>query len=133
VELVRAAFLEVSRAVDNVLLTRQRSMIAHQKNCPDWLARLVTQWELEGARVATFSYDQLVELSWLATTNLTPPRERSWDRYSAPLTPVTSRVGNAPPSIAFREVFSFSNFMARLVGGIQALRVRPAMSCMTKE
>ncbi len=65
----------------------------NQKNRPDWLARLVPQWELEGARVITFNYDQLVELAWLATTNLAPPRQRSWDLYPAPLTPLTSRVG----------------------------------------
>jgi hypothetical protein len=83
--------------------------------------------------VITFNHDQLVELAWLATTNLAPPRERAWDLYPAPLTPLTSRVGNAPPVYPVPGGFSFSNFMARLVGGIQALIVRAAMSCMTKE
>jgi hypothetical protein len=56
----------------------------YQTNCPDWLARLVPQWELEGDRVIPFNYDQRVELALLATTYLArlargfSPFQTSW-------------------------------------------------------
>jgi hypothetical protein len=94
----RAAFLEVSRAVHDVLEERQRTTLMYQKDkCPDWLIRLVRRWHEDHASVITFNYDQLVELAWLLYANPTPPRTRSWDLYPALLTPLTARVGNAPP------------------------------------
>ena len=81
----------------------------------------------------TFNYDQFVESAWLATTNLARLARglgTSTLHLRHPSHPEWVRLR---PSIAFREVFSFSSFMTRLVGGIQALIVRPAMSCMTKE
>jgi hypothetical protein len=62
----RAAFLEVSRAVHDVLEERQRTTLMYQKDkCPDWLIRLVRRWHEDRASVITFNYDQLVELAWL--------------------------------------------------------------------
>ncbi|CAN5627207.1 hypothetical protein BH09ACT8_BH09ACT8_65390 [soil metagenome] len=94
----RAAFLEVSRTVYSILDSRQRSTLFDQEgNCPDWLARLVNQWDRDSANVITFNYDQFVELAWMLHGTQTLKRARSWDLYPAPITPLTARVGYSPP------------------------------------
>lgn len=94
----RAAFLEISYTVYEVLNERQLVTVSTQKKCPDWLSQLVRHWEQQASSVLTFNYDQFVELAWLVNVKRTPSRMRSWDLYPAPVTPLNAQMGASPAS-----------------------------------
>lgn len=96
----RAAFLHIADAIATILRSRQRGTVeAHDGKCPGWLSQLIELWERQTAKVITFNYDQLVELTWLASRNI-QTRARSVDLYPAPLTPLMARTGAIPPAAA---------------------------------
>ena len=102
----RAAFLDVSKAVETVMERRQLMMLLEQvgqerqgaEGCPRWLQRLVREWERYRTKVITFNYDQLVELAWLLYTKdirgKSSDRSSSRDLYPVVLTPLTARGGH---------------------------------------
>jgi hypothetical protein len=118
----RAAFLDVSKAVETVMERRQLMMLLEQvgqerqgaEGCPRWLQRLVREWERYRTKVITFNYDQLVELAWLLYTKdirgKSSDRSSSRDLYPVVLTPLTARGGH---------------------GTTQVYMVRVVTSCMT--
>ena len=85
----RGAFMDVSRAVHEVLSERQDAAVGGT-SCPDWLGKLVAYWQREEAKVITFNYDLLVELAWQQQH---PDYDNdSWDHlYPVPLPPIGSR------------------------------------------
>lgn len=92
----RAAFLEVSRSVYDILDNRERSTVytqARGDGCPDWLKRLAAKWHRSGAQVITFNYDRLVELAFLSCGTSPPPGATSLDLHPALLTPISVRAG----------------------------------------
>ena len=88
----RAAFLDVSQALRDVLDERQRATVNHTQITPDWLAQLVTYWDKFGATVITFNYDQLVELAWRAHV---AGGDDTTDLYPVPIAAVETRAGGA--------------------------------------
>jgi hypothetical protein len=78
----RGAFLDVSKAVHDVLSERQDAAVMHG-DCPPWLAKLVDYWQKTAATVITFNYDCFVELAW--RLHAAPP-SRGWsDLYPIPV------------------------------------------------
>jgi hypothetical protein len=81
----RVGFLEVSRAVFDILTERQREAVEPQTEAPEWLQRLVRYWDETPAKVITFNYDNLVELTWrvyIARSTLDPPHPRRPELWS---------------------------------------------------
>ncbi|MGY4868737.1 hypothetical protein [Mycolicibacterium elephantis] len=92
----RAAFLEVSRLVYDILNYRELLMVnaqAQGDGCPDWLKLLAAKWSRTGAQVITFNYDRLVELAILSYGKPPPPGATSLDLHPGLLTPIAVRAG----------------------------------------
>lgn len=99
----RAAFLDVSKAVHDVLSECQDAALMNS-DCPPWLAQLVHYWQETSATVITFNYDCFVELAWKLHA---APKGRSWiDLYPVPVEMVARRAhmvfGSAKPSTGLR-------------------------------
>lgn len=89
----RAAFLDVSQAVHDVLEERQMVTVRDSGAYPDWLAQLVNYWEENDATVITFNYDQLVELAWLV--HGAGEEDDSTDLHPVPIAALETRAGGS--------------------------------------
>jgi len=92
----QAAFFDVSGAVARVLMHKQLEAVAAPP--PKWLQPLLVNWHNTDATVITFNYDLLVELAWKRFVAGVIAFD-SWNSplslYSAPITPIGARAGNA--------------------------------------
>jgi hypothetical protein len=100
----RAAFYHISNSLHGILSQRQGEAVDSLGACPDWLRRLVVQWQKNLATVITFNYDNLVELAWrmhaAPRQPLTDPPDRlaaRWwtDLYPTPIPAILRRFGPA--------------------------------------
>lgn len=84
----RAAFADVSRAIDELLTERQERVVRSPK--PAWLSDLVGFWNRSESTVITFNYDVLVEA---AAMDVLDRVRYSWSSlYRVPVTPAASRI-----------------------------------------
>lgn len=81
----RASFLDVSRAVGDVIRERQAAAIRLPQ--PTWMRDLIGYWDRMKSTVITLNYDVLVEAAAIEQTNV-----GSWsDLYRAPVIPAAAR------------------------------------------
>jgi hypothetical protein len=87
----RAAFLDVSRAVEEVMSAAEQQA-TQGRSLPTPLARLVRYWVRENVTVVTFNYDLLVESAYLGASwaDRNPDVEHL---YRVPLTTASARPG----------------------------------------
>lgn len=99
----RAAFLDVSRTVGDVISERQSATIRLPK--PTWMRDLIEYWDRMKSTVITFNYDVLVEAAAIEQTSVT-----SWTHfYRAPVVPAAARTsaviaGSAADSFALLKL-----------------------------
>ncbi|MDB4954243.1 MAG: hypothetical protein JWO36_1812 [Myxococcales bacterium] len=99
----RAAFLDVSRTVTELL--RERQMAAVRMPQPSWLGELIGYWQRMRSTVITFNYDVLVEAAAVQ-----PNSVQSWSHlYRAPVVPAAARTaavlgGSRPEAFALLKL-----------------------------